>query len=113
MPFNHRLCSFPDFEQQRELWGCDKPHAQKYWSIPCWICEGQSRQCPNCEGGTVSFDQCPWAMAPTWAFNVCSLTDLASAQVLPVQGGIMEQSSWFVKALGFCLKMKGLVEPND
>jgi hypothetical protein len=40
------------------------------------------------------------------------LAVLASNQMWPVLGGVLEQSTWFIKATSFVLQMKELIDPE-
>ena len=70
--------------------------------------------CEACDEGTVHLRRCPHALAPTWAKRVCELAMWASSHgVMPVAGGLHDQSNWYMEAQRIVLSEKQRIEAEE
>jgi hypothetical protein len=64
--------------------------------VLCPACEGQSPDCPHCDGaGHLEITTCPRAAVPDEVWEVMSLCDDAQRGLLPVDGGVLDQAAAF------------------
>lgn len=87
-------------ERVSGVWGCYAPVKKARWNLPCWICFGEKgfEECPVCEGyGAVGMTRCPNS-SNTGTLNKLyySYGNLNNLGVLPVAGGMLDQSAAFV-----------------
>lgn len=101
-------CRLPQHEQDRERWGCDRPSDRPVFEIGCGTCHGKDMACPRCEGrGVIDMYRCPSQVVndapPHQRLQVDllmrSYLQLEARHVLPVGGGLLDQTRSFVSAL--------------
>ena len=95
----------PQCSGEREKWGCDEPSVTPVFSIGCGSCHGKDLACPRCKGlGTVEMFRCPSKLLEDAPAHTQVQVDLLlrcylqfdSRHVLPVDGGLLDQSRTFV-----------------
>lgn len=62
--------------------------------IACTCCDG--RGCLSCESGYVIIDRCPRQIVGDRINNAVDYVAFAERGFLPVQGGSLDQSQWFM-----------------
>lgn len=62
--------------------------------IACWLCDGNG--CENCRDGFYMLDQCPREFVGSDLVSAINIASLCTDGILPVAGGLMDQSAWFI-----------------
>jgi len=111
VPQTCRTCTRPESAELRRWQGCDGPAPAALFSVDCPRCAGTRHDCDLCAGaGEVPVDRCPWATMSEQVARVCEYASLIEHGVLPVEGGLEDQSDTFVTALRLVLSTRGKVE---
>jgi hypothetical protein len=66
--------------------------------IECPSCNG--RGCDECNMGLIRLGKCPNKDCSDM-YQVIQLADLFEKGIMPIQGGALDQSSWFVDAVSY------------
>lgn len=100
--------SGPEAETNRKNWGCDEPAEVPLLAATCWRCSGYDPEsCDLCKGaGMVDIDRCPRAMPDSVHWQICEYVTLIEVGILPVAGGLEDQSASFLEALRFTQGLK-------
>lgn len=113
LPQTCQRCRSDDEPDLRKQWGCDAPQSDPVQWIGCGECDGHDTSCRHCNGtGLLALHRCPWAMMDEspQCFEVVQYANLIEAGILPVAGGLREQSAVFVDGLKHVLRNKAQIE---
>lgn|GEM_PF-2017558 len=100
-------CRLPQHEGDRIRWGCDAPSDRPVFEVGCGTCYGRDFACERCGGlGRIELYRCPTAVLseapPLERVQVDLLMRAYLAMdrrnVLPVDGGFIEQSRSYLQA---------------
>ena len=112
-----KLCSGSgsEAEQRRLDWGCDEKAATPLLAATCWRCSGiDPDACDLCKGaGMVNIDRCPFALPEAIHWRICEYVGLLEVGILPVAGGLEDQSESFLGALRFTQGLKAELERQE
>lgn len=99
-------------EENRRAWGCDEPAKVPLLGATCWRCSGfDPEACDLCKGaGMVDVDRCPNALPDQVHWRVCEYVTLVEVGILPVGGGLEDQSASFLEALRFTQGLRVEIE---
>lgn len=67
-------------------------------AIECPSCDGEGGECLQCNDGFVDVIGCPNAYCREVS-QVATLGDMLGNGLLPVAGGVLDQSAWFIQAV--------------
>lgn len=77
----------------------DAPSEIESLEIECVECDGLDEQCPACGGsGSWSLTECPRRFVGNAITETVNLISHAEKGVMPVAGGLLDQSAWFTEA---------------
>lgn len=111
MPQSCKVCRLPGNEELRESWGCDGESKVPFYIDDCPFCDGEAGTClAGCNKGRLEFRRCPNATLPEEAHLVVRYAALIETGILPIAGGMEQQSASFVDALMIVLSKKGELE---
>jgi hypothetical protein len=65
--------------------------------IECPECDGDG--CGSCDGGMFTLVECPRKFVPQEIFAAINMSTLAEKGLLPVAGGLLDQSSWYMELM--------------
>ena len=107
--------STEDAESKRRDWGCDEPALVPLLAATCWRCSGfDPESCDLCKGaGMLDIDRCPNAVPDEVHWRICEYVNLVEAGILPVAGGLEDQSPGFLEALRFTQGLKVEIEESN
>ena len=79
---------------------CNKDYADGHSLIQCVRCEGMDRDCEACQGeGTTAVVECPMKYVGSDMIDAANLASMCKQGVYPVNGGLLDQSAWFISFL--------------
>lgn len=108
-----RLCTRPEFRDERRRWGCDEPTEAPWLLIDCFMCGGQPRVQPHCLAcrgeGRLGLDRCEsHYVGPRERFVVDAVVML-EAGVAPFPGELGEWPAPFVDAVHLVASERGRI----
>lgn len=99
-------------ENLRAQWGCDEPSKVLFLEHECVSCSGAG--CRDCKTtGVWRLDRCPYAVVPDEVWRVIEYSSLIEAGILPISGGLEEQSHTFLAALRIAITEKAEHDQRD
>lgn len=99
LPQDCRICR--RVPRLREQWGCDESACDPTGYVHCHRCYGRDPECPECEGdqrGIPVYD-CPYRTAAPTVLRALPFYANWRNGLLPVPGGLLDQSASFVDAM--------------
>ena len=101
-------------QPSRQSWGCDEEIDEGVAEVEgCYRCNGGNPECEVCEGSDRwVIKRCPNSVIDPKAAEVCRHVSFLIAQIsiLPVAGGLRDQSALFMDGLNYTLKLHGRYE---
>lgn len=82
----------------------DEPGAASPALVECVVCGGDPPDagCDRCgHEGAIEITRCPRRVLPAETQRLMQLLDFASKGQLPVSGGVLDQTQWFLDCLQF------------
>jgi len=98
LPQDCRVCKTSP--NVRQGWGCDKAAPVPFAVVGCHRCAGHDLECSVCDGvGSVELRDCPYRIVPKHLTALLPYYSDWKAGRLPVEGGLLDQSNYYVEAM--------------
>lgn len=102
---------------RRTAWGCDTPTTQAVFTISCPSCHRSGANCKVCGGtGQAPVFDCPFkdkGAVQSIGVIIPYLRDAEDAGILPADGGMLDQTSFFVKAFRIFCHARGKAQEHS
>lgn len=105
------VCQRPEFVEQREEWGCDKPTREAQLTVECWACRNEhaahARFCELCDGAReLPVHECPRSLLNGWRAGVLELAMLVDKGIDPFGVPVDDWPATLHEAIMFVLGEK-------
>lgn len=87
-------------EKCKVEWGCNKDAPVEVFTINCVRCYGSDKDCPVCKGkDREHFYRCPVKLLTKETLEFLKYYRFFKDGIMPVAGGVYEQSGTFIRAV--------------